>query len=106
MENQYGIAVKNRYDFFIDDDLDPYDILKRQQDKSKDKTPVSKDAQENEKSKSKIVKSKQTKNKAQLQSQNATETKVNVDQNRNKKDGKYAFPHVFFMFNKSPHGHV
>ena len=89
MENQYGIAVKNRYDFFIDDDLDPFDILKQQEEAaSKGKEKASKDAK-GDKSKTKSAKSKQNKNKAQQQSQNASDIKVNVDQNQNKKDGKF-----------------
>ena len=87
MENQYGIAVKNRYDFFIDDDLDPFEILQKKGAASKSKDKASKDAR-SDKSKTKSTKSKQNKNKAQLQSQNIPETKVNVDQNQNKKEGK------------------
>ena len=88
MENQYGIAVKNRYDFFIDDDLDPFEILQKQEAASKSKDKASKDVK-SDKSKTKSAKSKQNKNKAQLQSQNIPETKVSVDQNQNKKEGKF-----------------
>ena len=86
MESVYGVAVKNRYDFFIDDDLDPFEVLQKQEEKPKDK--ASKDAK-SDKSKTKSAKSKQNKNKAQMQSQNIPETKANVDQNQNKKEGKF-----------------
>ncbi len=82
MEAQYHIAVRNRYDFFIDDDIDPYEILKQQEqaaEKSKEKP--AKDA-----SKKAAKRATNSAKKAPQQSQNVPETKV--DQNQNKKDGK------------------
>lgn len=36
MENSYGIGVRNRYELFYDEDIDPMDLLK-QTEKIKDK---------------------------------------------------------------------
>ncbi len=88
MDAQYGIAVKNRYETFIDDDVDPFEILKQQEEAAtKLKEKASKDAK-SDKSKTKAAKAKQNKNKAQ--SQNVPEPKVN-DQNQNKKEGELSF---------------
>ena len=39
MENSYGIGVRNRYELFYDDEMDPMDMLKKQTDKAaKDKS--------------------------------------------------------------------
>lgn len=38
MENSYGIGVRNRYELFYDEDVDPLDLLK-QTEKVKEKGP-------------------------------------------------------------------
>lgn len=37
MENSYGIGVRNRYELFYDEDIDPMDLIK-QTEKIKDKS--------------------------------------------------------------------
>ncbi len=77
MESQYGIAVTNKFDLFIDDDLDPFEILRQQEEaakKSKDKTAADAKA-----SKSKSAKSKKNKNNA-IQAQQAQTTKASSSQ--------------------------
>lgn len=82
MENHYGIAVKNKYDLFLDDDCDPYEILKTQEEaKQKAKTDKTKKDAKNEKAKS--GKSKAPKKPATP----AMDQPKGVDVNANKKDG-------------------
>lgn len=41
MENAYGIGVKNRYELFYDEDVDPLEII-RQQEEEKEKRKTDK----------------------------------------------------------------
>ncbi len=62
MENQYGIAVKNKFDLFLDEDDDPLEILRQTEEsrlKKKDEKVKGKDAKTEKESKS--AKNKQKK---------------------------------------------
>ena len=82
MENQYGIAVKNKYDLFLDEDCDPLEILRMTEEaKQKAKADKSKKDAKNEKTKS---------GKTKLNKKPVTpvqEQPKGVDVNANKKDG-------------------
>ena len=84
MENEYGIAVNNKYALFLNEDEDPLDILKAQEEaqlkKKEDKTK--KDAK-NEKAKS-AGKNKTNKKPVTL---GKPEPK-SLDQNANRRDGE------------------
>ena len=62
MESQYGIAVKNKYELFLNEDEDPLEILRLQEEaklKKKDDKPTKKDGKHDKAAKS--AKTKQNK---------------------------------------------
>lgn len=84
MENQYGVAVKNKYELFLDDDQDPLEILRLQEEANlKKKDEKSKKDVKNEKT-VKQAKGKQNKKPAPA----VIDTKPKgTDQNANKREG-------------------
>lgn len=63
MDSQYGIAVRNKFELFLDDDADPLEILRVQEEekkKKKDDTVKGKDAK-SQKDSSKSAKNKKNK---------------------------------------------
>ncbi|KAG7170930.1 putative Intracellular hyaluronan-binding protein 4 N-terminal-containing protein [Homarus americanus] len=55
MENSYGIGVRNRYELFYDEDIDPMDLLK-QSEKIKDKASEKENKGKTAKAKAPVVK--------------------------------------------------
>nr|XP_053647035.1 uncharacterized protein LOC128698736 isoform X1 [Cherax quadricarinatus] len=55
MENSYGIGVRNRYELFYNEDIDPMDLLK-QTEKIKDKASEKENKGKTAKAKSPVVK--------------------------------------------------
>jgi plasminogen activator inhibitor 1 RNA-binding protein len=88
MENQYGIAVKNKYELFLDEDDDPLEILRASEEQAKKKKDdkTKKDVK-NEKTKSSKIKA--AKNKAPVIEPKKVAT---LDQNANKKDADKSRP--------------
>lgn len=56
MENSYGIGVRNRYELFYDEDVDPMDLLKQQSEKVKDKAAEKENKGKTAKAKAPVVK--------------------------------------------------
>ena len=85
MESNYGIAVKNKFSLFLDDDCDPFEILKSTEEaKLKTKTDKNKKDAKNEAKAAKSGKNKTTKKPATpIQDQ-----PKGVDVNANKREGK------------------
>lgn len=80
MENTYGIEVKNKYDLFIDEDEDPYELLRLKEEAKKKR----------EESKKEPEKGKSGKNKQSKKPVLQPETKnKQPEQSPPKKEGTY-----------------
>ena len=89
MENQYGIAVQNKFTLFLDEDEDPLEIIRRQEEeKNKKKDDKTKKDTKNEKN-AKSAKGK--KGAKPLISQQDSKVTFN-DERGQKKDGKMCIP--------------
>lgn len=60
MENSYGIGVRNRYELFYDEDIDPMDLIK-QTEKIKDKSSEKENKGKTAKAKAPVATKKGTK---------------------------------------------
>ena len=88
MEKSYGIAVTNKFDLFIDDDVDPLELLRlKEEEKLKKKDTKLKKQDVKEETKLKDSKTNKNKSKSNTQSASPDKVKSNEDKENRRDNG-------------------
>ncbi|MPC08822.1 Plasminogen activator inhibitor 1 RNA-binding protein [Portunus trituberculatus] len=90
MENSYGIGVRNRYELFYDEDIDPMDLIK-QTEKIKDKSSEKENKGKTTKAKAPVAAKKGTKTEPASKAADKTSAPVPQQRGPRPSDGRVKF---------------